>query len=453
MRHIRIMNRCQVLSALVVFCSGGVLIAAQEPPNSDADLEDVRKIWSELRHQRSCIAYEFTGSELIWNRDSDPSGPPKRNDVTAKGKVLCTEPAMSMEVTRNGTSQTVLLLSKGGFQKWARQGRDEPSVTKSQDTQPDSDEVYLLPLAIAHGIVPLDPLQSRQFCATEKGPLRGFRADPMVSQTQGRWEIALTTGQGHKVRIDSNPDGTVNELRLTVGDTVILRVRNTYTDRRNLESFSVIAFNDAGQTVRRLDGKITELQEVPQWTDLDFAPLRSREELEKLALDSLEKGFVPVAPTLTLEELAAGLEKAMGGKLPVRIAHEAFEPSYPPEKLNFRFSMESDYNVGSTLFQRLRITGLDFCFTHNGLVILPRNASWHLAEVREYHPQAYGLTGTEMRELLANATVQDDWDFFGGYATIEVDKDTDGVIVLQGQSDHLRFSHTLRGLLDDREDP
>jgi hypothetical protein len=255
------------------------------------------------------------------------------------------------------------------------------------------------------------------------------------------------------VRIDSNPDGMVNELRMMVGDTMILRVRNTYTDRRDLESFTVIAFDDTGQTVRRLDGKITELREVPQWTDLDFAPLRSREELEKLALDSLEKEFVPVAPTMTLDELAAGIEKAMGSELPVRIAHEAFEPSSPPEEFTFRFSMESDYDVGSTLFQRLRTTGLDFCFTHNGLVILPRNASWGLSEIREYHPQGYGLTGNELRELLFNATVLDDWSDVGGGATIEVDKETDVVVVFQGQSDHLRFSQTLQELLDHREDP
>ena len=443
------MRVCYIAAAMLAVVGANGALIAQTVPRDDGQVISLRERWLKRQRAGGAIVYQFSGTELKWDRANGSNELPERRRLTAKGLMRCREFALIMDLSSVPKNRVVLLVNKAAFHECRYDHHSQPTVTHSRTASRDSNFIYVLPLALAYGIVPLDPLQHDEYYPTYDDSTK-TAAIPSTVQGSRPLIVSLNASDGRTVSVDTSADGSVKSLRLFQHSATILQVSNSYNTKSQLQSFSVVEFAASGEVARRLDAKVTKLEEAKGLVDLDFATPRNQRELEMLVLEKLDES-VAVSSRMTIDEIAAAIEKGLGGKVPVRVIHEAFEqpPEYPRVTYSFSGGTES---LAAILFQRLRQNGADFCISYNGLVLLPRHVAWEAAETREYSPRTYGLSSGELNDLLYNSAVLDDWRDVGGMARIQVDEATGKVVVFHGQSDHLRFSQALQHQLRAQEE-
>jgi hypothetical protein len=406
-----------------------------------ADHAAVREAWTQRLNDQTGVVYRAT----VTPKALGEAGTKKPADEIGVAALMrCDERKFRFDVKPAADRFASLhLLDKDGFHTSGQQLPSQWKTTTERSLADKSDWLPLYPFLLAHGVVPLPPLDAPQLPVKK----RDTPAPPATIGGQ-RVTFEFRTKEPLAVQVTHEAHGLVERYEVTRSDRKLLEVRNKYVQDGKafrLKEYTVLRFDAQGKLAGHLEGRVTECRLNADIPLVAFTPPRAPDKLRTDLLKALEKTAV-VKENPSLADLAKSVQDTLGDGIQVRIDDDAFQKGPPQAAVNVnRLKIKpGEATLSELLLRDLRGSRVDFYLDAQGIVLIPRNEAWNYAGFTEYAAKNYGKTADEMRNLIFSAGTPDDWSDLGGQATIIAGKDGQTLMVLHTQSDHLRFEEQLR---------
>lgn len=405
------------------------------------DQASVRQAWQNRSDEQAGIVYQATA---VTSAPSQERTDDAARSVSIDALMRCDERKFRFDVKANADRYAALhILDSGGLHTCRQTLPTRWDATSAHSISEDSPWLNLYPFLLAHGVVPLPPLDAPPLSARkpqEKRPGGVVAGQRATFEFPGKEPISVS--------VSHEAHGLIERYEVTRSGKKLLEIRNTYVRQHRvlrLDGFTVKRFDASGKLTGQLNGRVKVCRLDAQIPLAAFALPRNPDAVRAGLLQAFTKTAL-VKADMSLSDLAQSVQTAVGKDVQVRIDAEAFANAPQAAAVNVdRLRLQAgEATLSQILLRDLRRSRVDFYVDAQGIVLIPRNEAWNYAGFVNYSAKDYGVTTGELRNLIFNAGTPDDWSDFGGQATIVEDKDGQTLMVLHTPSDHLRFEEQLQ---------